>query len=71
MNVGQLKEHISRMKLPDNAPVLLSGSDHSLHTAAMIDDEATQFGKDRDYAEFFGEEHLADGEHKIQALVIR
>lgn len=69
MTIGVLKHLIVLADLPDDAPVLLTGSDHSYYTPLHIETEATKFGSN--YAEYTGDEHLAEGEKKILALVIR
>lgn len=57
MTIGVLKHLIVLADLPDDAPVLLTGSDHSYYTPLHIETEATKFE--------------AEGEKKIPALVIR
>lgn len=70
MTIGHLKKLIADANLPDTAPVLLSGSDHSYYTVGHIETEAVEWGR-RDFAEYYGEEYLQPGERKIQALILR
>lgn len=69
MNVGQLKKLISDANLPDDAPVLLPGLGYSYYVAEYPKTVATQSG--HYFSEYFGAEHLASGEKKIQALILR
>lgn len=72
MTVGELKSVIE--KLPDDAPVLIPGSDHSYHLVGHADTEATRSGRGRhsyDYYEYYSEEDLEPGETKVSALILR
>lgn len=70
MTVKQLKEAIK--DLPDDAPVLVPASDHCYNPAYEVITEATMFsqGREREYSEFFGDEHLEENEKKIAACII-
>lgn len=70
MTVGELKSIIANEKLPDSAPVLVPGSDHSYQIIHEVETEATHAGRGH-YFEYFGAEHLESGEVRIKALVLR
>lgn len=72
MTVGELKDILA--KLPDDAPVLAPGSDHSYYPVRYAETEATRSGRGRhsyDYCEYYSEENLEPGETKIPALILR
>lgn len=68
MTVGELKRIIA--KLPDDAPVLVPGSDHSYQKIYEFGTDATYAGQGH-YFEYFGAEHLESGEVRVNALVLR
>lgn len=67
MTVKQLRAIMAR--LPDDAPVLVPGSDHSYSLIGYAEFEAARSG--RYYCEYYSEEDLEPGECKVPALILR
>lgn len=71
MNVGQLLSYIKSHRIPDDAPVMMAGSDHSRFEIGLGQLEDTVIKEDgRSYSEDFGED-VVDSGKRIKALVIR
>lgn len=69
MNVGQLISYIKAHRIPDDAPVMITGaSDHSRAEADSLEDTVIKEGLQ--YTEDFGED-VTDFGKRIKALVIR
>lgn len=68
MNVGQLLKYIKAHRISDDAPVMITGSDHSRAEADSLEDTVIKEGLQ--YTEDFGED-VTDFGKRIKALVIR
>lgn len=69
MNIKELKKLIADM--PDDAPVLLSVSDHNYKEAWHMDSLAIYHSEDRLYEEFVGDWQILEaGIEKRQALCL-
>lgn len=68
MNIKELKKLIADM--PDDAPVLLSVSDHSYKEAWHMDACAVYHADERTYEEFVGDWQLVANAEKIVALCL-
>lgn len=68
MNIKELKKLIADM--PDDAPVLLSVSDHNYKEACLLDDWAVYRADERAYEEFAGDWLLVANTEKAQALCL-
>lgn len=66
MNVGKLKEMIK--DLPDDTPILMSGSDHSYYRGDVRVGPATINGGD--YSEYWGDEYLNEGDKKVDVALL-
>lgn len=71
MNVGELKAYIEVHRIPDDAPVMSAGSDHSRYEIGQgqLEDTVIKEGP-RHFSEDFGED-VTDHGKRIKALVIR
>lgn len=66
MKVSDLKKELE--KLPDDAEVFAIVGDHQARKITLRAGHVAVSNR-RDYYEYFGDEHLTEGERKIQALV--